>query len=196
LAPDPGKAVIALAAERAGWGASLPVGSGRGIAYWATFNVTHVAQVAEVTVGEDGAIRVTRVVCAVECGQVVNPDTVAAQMEGGIAFGLTAALKAQITVDKGRAQQSNFSDYPLLPIGEMPAVEVYIVPSDRAPSGIGEMGVPPVAPAVANAVFAASGVRVRKIPILPEDEGEFADHSPVLGSTGARRQEHLVGDID
>jgi CO/xanthine dehydrogenase Mo-binding subunit len=158
--------------DRAGGGEIRPgTAAGRlraGIAYWATFNVTHVAQVAEVTVGEDGAIR-WRVVCAVDCGQVVNPDTVVAQMEGGIAFGLTAALKAQITIDKGRTQQSNFNDYPLLPIGEMPAVEVYIVPSDRAPSGIGEMGVPPVAPAVANAVFTASGVRVRKIPILPED---------------------------
>jgi isoquinoline 1-oxidoreductase beta subunit len=90
-------------------------------------------------------------------------------MEGGIAFGLTAALKAQITIDKGRTQQSNFNDYPLLAISEMPAVEVYIVPSDRAPSGIGEMGVPPIAPAVANAVFAATGVRVRKLPILPMD---------------------------
>jgi isoquinoline 1-oxidoreductase beta subunit len=169
LLQDPGRAVVALAAEKAGWGTPLPKGSGRGIAYWATFGVTHVAHVAEVTVAEDGQIRVDRVICAVDCGQVVNPDTVAAQMESGIAFGLTAALKAQITVENGRAQQSNFSDYPLLTVAEMPVIEVHTVPSSRAPSGIGEMGVPPVAPAIANAVFAATGVRVRKIPILPED---------------------------
>jgi isoquinoline 1-oxidoreductase beta subunit len=124
--------------------------------------VTHVAQVAEIEMSAGGQIRVRRVVCAVDCGQVINPDTVVAQMEGGIVFGLTAALKASITIDKGRVQQSNFNDYPLLPIGEMPAVEVYIVPDDgRHPSGIGEMGVPPIAPAVANAV--------RHIPIKAED---------------------------
>jgi isoquinoline 1-oxidoreductase beta subunit len=114
-------------------------------------------------------IRVHRVVCVVDCGTVINPDTVAAQMEGGIAFGLTAALKASITVEKGRVQQSNFHDYPLLPFDEMPAVETYIVPSTEAPSGIGEMGVPPIAPAVANAVFAATGKRVRHIPIRAKD---------------------------
>jgi isoquinoline 1-oxidoreductase beta subunit len=102
--------------------------------------------VAEVAVGEDGPIRVTRVICAVDCGQGVNPDTVVAQMERGIAFGLTAALKAQITIDKGRVVQSNFNDYPLLPAAEMPAVEVYIVGSERAPTGIGEMGAPPSPP--------------------------------------------------
>jgi isoquinoline 1-oxidoreductase beta subunit len=170
LLKGPGQGVVELAASKAGWGTPMPAGQGRGIAYWATFNVTHVAQVAEIEMSAGGQIRVRRVVCAVDCGQVINPDTVVAQMEGGIVFGLTAALKASITIDKGRVQQSNFNDYPLLPIGEMPAVEVYIVPGDgRHPSGIGEMGVPPIAPAVANAVFAATGVRVRHIPIKAED---------------------------
>jgi isoquinoline 1-oxidoreductase beta subunit len=161
--------VIRLAAEKAGWGDSLPAGWGRGLAYHATFGVTHVAHVAEVSVGEDGSIRVHRVVCAVNCGKVVNPDNVAAQMEGGIVFGLTAALKAETTLKDGRVQQGNFDDYPLLQMNEMPLVEVYIVESDDSPRGIGEMGVPPIAPAVANAVFSATGKRVRHIPIRPED---------------------------
>ncbi len=162
-------AVIKLAAEKAGWGEPLPVGWGRGLAYHATFAVTHVAQVAEVFVDDRGNVRVQRVVCAVDCGAVVNPDNVAAQMEGGIVFGLTAALKAGVTIKDGRVQQSNFHDYPLLQMDEMPVVEVYIIESGERPSGIGEMGVPPIAPAVANAVFAATGKRVRHIPIRPED---------------------------
>ena len=108
-------------------------------------------------------------VCAVDCGKVVNPDNVAAQMESGIVFGLTATLKAETTIRDGRVQQSNFNDYPLLQMSEMPLVEVYIVESDERPTGIGEMGVPPIAPAVANAVFSATGKRVRHIPIRPED---------------------------
>ena len=161
--------VIRLAAEKAGWGDPLPASWGRGLAYHATFGVTHVAQVAEVSVDEDGNVRVHRVVCAVNCGKVINPDNVAAQMEGGIVFGLTAALKAETTLKDGRVQQSNFDDYPLLQMSEMPLVEVYIVESDDPPKGIGEMGVPPIAPAVANAVFSATGKRVRHIPIRPED---------------------------
>ena len=165
-----GLAVVEAAAAKAGWGTPLPAGSGRGLAYYATFDVTHVAQVAEVTVSTDGQVRVKRVVCAVNCGQVINPDTVTAQMEGGIVFGLTAALKASITIANGRVEQSNFADYPLLPFTEMPAVEVIILPGEgRAPTGIGEMGVPPIAPAVANAIFAATGKRVRYIPIRAED---------------------------
>jgi isoquinoline 1-oxidoreductase beta subunit len=128
-----------------------------------------VAQVAEVSVSSDGTVRVHRVVCAVDCGTVVNPDTVKAQMAGGIAFGLTAALKADITIEAGRTQQSNFHDYPLLRMDEMPVVEVHIVSSDESPRGIGEMGVPPIAPAVANAIFAATGKRLRRLPILAED---------------------------
>jgi isoquinoline 1-oxidoreductase beta subunit len=161
--------VINLAAEKSGWGEPLPAGQGRGMAYYATFGVTHVAHVAEVTVGEDGKVRVDRMVCAVDCGKVVNPDNVKAQMEGAIAFGLTAALKAQATIKNGRVQQSNFHEYPILRMDEMPKVEVYIMESDQRPSGVGEMGVPPVAPAIANAVFAATGKRIRHIPIKLED---------------------------
>jgi isoquinoline 1-oxidoreductase beta subunit len=162
-------AVINLAAEKSGWGQPLPPGQGRGLAYFATFGVTHVAQVAEVTVDATGNVRVDRVVCAVDCRKAINPDNVAAQMEGGIAFGLTAALKAQAVIKNGRAQLSNFHDYPILRMDEMPTVEVYVLESAGLPTGIGEMGVPPIVPAVANAVFAATGKRIRHIPIRPAD---------------------------
>jgi CO/xanthine dehydrogenase Mo-binding subunit len=161
-------AVIELAAEKAGWDEALPEGWGRGMGYHVTFGVTHVAMVAEVEVSE-GLVRVHRVVVAVDCGQVINPDNVAAQMEGGVVFGLTAALKAEITLENGRVQQSNFHDCPVLPFDEMPTVEVYTIEGTSTANGIGEMGVPPVAPAIANAVFAATGKRVRHIPIKPED---------------------------
>lgn len=161
--------VIRLAAEKANWGEPLPSGWGRGISVYSTFGVTHVAQVVEVEVGSRGPIRVHRVVCAVDCGTVINPDGVIAQMEGGIVFGLTAALKAGITVEDGMIQQSNFDDYPLLRFDETPQIDVYLVESDAPPTGVGEMGVPPIAPAVANAVFAATGKRVRHLPILPQD---------------------------
>jgi isoquinoline 1-oxidoreductase beta subunit len=169
LYKDRGAGVIKLAAEKAGWGDPLPAGWGRGIGYHATFGVTHVAQVAEVSIDENGNVRVQRVVCAVDCGKVVNPDNVVAQMESGIVFGLTATLKAEATLADGRVQQSNFHDYPLLQMNEMPLVEVYLAESEEHPTGIGEMGVPPIAPAVANAVYAATGRRVRHIPIRPED---------------------------
>ena len=161
--------VIELAADKAGWGDPLPAGQGRGMAYFATFGVTHVAHVAEVSVDKSGKVRVQRVVCAVDCGQVVNPDNVIAQMQSGIAFGLTAALKAQATIKNGRVQETNFHDYPILRMDEMPKVEVYVVESDKSPTGIGEMGVPPIAPAVANAIYAATGKRIRHIPIRAED---------------------------
>jgi CO/xanthine dehydrogenase Mo-binding subunit len=161
-------AVIELAAEKAGWGEPLPEGWGRGMGYHATFGVTHVAMVAEVEV-IGGDLRVHRVVVAVDPGQVINPDNVAAQMEGGIVFGLTAALKAQVTIQDGRVQQSNFHDCPVLAIDEMPLVEVYTIEGTSTANGIGEMGVPPVAPAIANAVFDATGVRVRHIPIKEVD---------------------------
>jgi isoquinoline 1-oxidoreductase beta subunit len=161
--------VINLAVEKAGWDQPLPDGQGRGMAYFATFGVTHVAYVAEVSVSDDGKVFVKRMVCAVDCGKVVNPDNVAAQMQSGIAFGLTASLKARTTFKDGRVQENNFHDYPLLRLDEMPKVEVHLVESDQLPTGIGEMGVPPVAPAVANAVYAATGKRVRHIPIRPAD---------------------------
>ena len=117
----------------------------------------------------EGVIKVQRVVCAIDCGLVINPDIVAAQMEGGIAFGLSAALKGEITVAGGRVVQSNFHDYLVLRIDEMPTVEVHIVPSDDAPHGVGEMAVSPIAPAVANAIFAATGKRIRRLPIRAQD---------------------------
>jgi len=164
-----GGAVIELAAEKSCWDDPLPENWGRGMAYFATFNVTHVAMVAEVEVNSEGVVRVQRVVCAVDCGVAVNTDHIAAQMEGGIAFGLTAALKAGVTLEDGRIVESNFHDCPLLQIDEMPDVEVHILESTNNPSGIGEMGVPPVAPAVANAIFDATEIRVRHLPIKPED---------------------------
>ena len=157
-------AVLDLAAERAGWGSPPPAGRSRGVALHESFG-TWVAQVAEVSV-ESGTVRVHRVVCVVDCGQVVNPDTVVAQMEGGIAYGLSAALKEKISIGGGRVKQSGFVDYPVLTMREMPAIEVHIVPSPMEPGGVGEPGTPPIAPAVANAVYAASGKRIRKLPIV------------------------------
>jgi len=165
---SPLKAVLTLAASKAGWGSALGSGRGRGIACH-TYGGTHVAEVVEVTVTSDGTIHVDRVVCAVDCGLVINPDMVEQQMEGGIVYGLTAALKGQITIKDGRAEQSSFADYPLLRMNEMPSIEVYIVPSQNDPQGVGEMAVPPIAPALANAVFAATGKRIRHLPILAQD---------------------------
>ncbi|MGD2215331.1 MAG: xanthine dehydrogenase family protein molybdopterin-binding subunit [Gemmatimonadales bacterium] len=160
--------VLELAAEKARWGQPLPDGHYQGIALHHSFG-SWAAEVAEVSVGEDGSVRVHKVVCAVDCGIVVNPDDLAAQAEGAIVIGLTAALKSAITVDEGRVVQGNFNDYPLLRIDEMPEIEVHYVKSDIDPSGIGEPPLPPIAPAVANAIFAATGVRVRRMPIRPED---------------------------
>ena len=160
------KAALELAAEKSGWEKPLPKGRYRGIACSPpSFFQTPVVQVAEVSVSPAGVVRVHRVVCAVDCGIVINPDTATAQMEGGIVYGLTAALKGEITIDKGRTVQSNFDDYPLLTIDEMPEVEVHFVKSTNPPSGTGEPGLPAIAPAVANAVFAATGKRVRQLPI-------------------------------
>jgi isoquinoline 1-oxidoreductase beta subunit len=158
--------VLETAAAESGWGTALPDGWGRGIAGHSTWGVTPVAMVAEVSVDDDWNVRVHRVVCAIECGLVINPSRVEEQMEGGIAFGLTAALKAGINIENGRVLQSNFHDYPLFQIDEMPEVEVYILESDRSvPVGVGEMGVPPIAPAVFNAIFDATGIRVREMPL-------------------------------
>jgi isoquinoline 1-oxidoreductase beta subunit len=166
-------AVLDLAAQKANWGAKLPPGVARGIAGHFSFD-SYVAQVVEASVAKDGAVRVHRVVCAVDCGTVINPDTVKAQMEGGIIFGLTAALKTEITLKNGKVEQSNFHDYQMLRIFESPKIEVYIVPSTANPTGVGEPGVPPVAPALANAIFAATGKRVRRLPIRASDLAENA----------------------
>ncbi|MFZ0908471.1 MAG: xanthine dehydrogenase family protein molybdopterin-binding subunit, partial [Candidatus Acidiferrales bacterium] len=157
-------AVLDLAAKKANWGSKLPAGVGRGIATHFSFD-SYVAQVVEASVGKGGVVRVHRVVCAVDCGLVINPDTVKAQMEGGIVFGLTAALKTEITLKDGRVEQGNFNDYPMLRMHESPEIEVYIVPSTEHPTGVGEPGVPPAAPALANAIFAATGKRIRRLPI-------------------------------
>jgi len=156
--------VLEIAAERAGWGTPLPAQSGRGIALAASFH-SIVAQVAEVTVA-DGVPRVQRIVCVIDCGFAIHPDTVAAQMESAIVFGLTAALHGEITTRKGRVEQTGFSDYPLLRLSDTPDIEVHIVNSGVAHlGGVGEPGTPPVAPAMCNAIFAATGRRVRSLPV-------------------------------
>jgi isoquinoline 1-oxidoreductase beta subunit len=157
------RSVLDLAAKQAGWGTPLPAGRARGVAVHESFG-SFVAQVAEVSV-EGGRIRVHRVVCAVDCGIAVNPKTIEAQMESGIAFGLSAALSGTITLKDGRVQQSNFNDYRVLRLPDMPRVEVHIVPSSERPGGIGEPGTPPIAPAVANAVAALTGQRLREMPL-------------------------------
>jgi len=161
--------VLKLAAEKAGWGSTpLKPGKpgerrGRGVAVHESFN-SYVAQVAEVTVAKDGSIKVDRIVCAVDCGIAINPDNVRAQVQGAIGFALSAALHGEITLKEGRVEQGNFDGYPPLRIHEMPVVEVHIVPSAAAPSGIGEPGVPPAAPAVANGIAAATGKHLTRMP--------------------------------
>jgi isoquinoline 1-oxidoreductase beta subunit len=161
--------VLDLAAEKAGWGSALPPGRSRGVAVHQSFD-TFVAQVAEVSIADGGGFQVERVVCAVDCGTAINPEIIRAQMEGGIAFGLSAALEEAVTLDAGRVRQSNFNSYKLLRFHHMPDVEVHIVPSTEKPTGVGEPGVPPIAPAVANAVFAATGRRFRRLPLLGPGE--------------------------
>ena len=157
-------AALDLAAEKAGWGKPLGGGRSRGIAVAESFGA-FVAQVAEVSAAADGAVRVHRVVCAVDCGPTTNIGQIEAQMEGGIVYALTAALYGEISIEGGRVKQSNFHDHPMLRINEMPAVETYVVPSTGSQGGIGEPSVPLTAPAVCNAIFAATGKRVRKLPI-------------------------------
>jgi isoquinoline 1-oxidoreductase beta subunit len=160
--------VLELVAEKAGWGKPPPAGRGRGIALHESFG-SFVAHVVEVSISPTGKLRVLRVVCAIDCGPVVNPDTVRAQLESGVVFGLTAALYGEITFEKGRVKQRNFHDYPMLRMHEMPEVEAHIVPSTEKMGGVGEPGVPPVAPALANAIFALTGKRIRRLPIHAED---------------------------
>jgi len=146
------------------WGRRLASNYAQGLAAYSCRD-THVAQVAEIEVGDDGRIRVPRVICVIDCGMVVNPETVIAQMEGAVAFALSATLKGQITISGGRVQQSNFHDFPIIRMDEMPHVEVHIVRSKEPPGGVGETGVPPLAPAVANAIYRATGKRIRTLPI-------------------------------
>jgi isoquinoline 1-oxidoreductase beta subunit len=156
--------LLTTVAEKSGWRVPLAAGRGRGVAIREAFK-TRVALVAEVTVANDGAVTVDRVVCAVDCGTAVSPDGIRSQIEGGIGFGLGAALQGAITLTDGKVDQSNFDGYLPLRINQMPKVEVYVMPSDAPPTGVGELGVPCIAPAVANAVFAAAGRRIRALPI-------------------------------
>jgi isoquinoline 1-oxidoreductase beta subunit len=155
--------VLRLAAEKAGWGESLPAGRGRGVAVHESFR-SYLAMVADVTTNADGSIKVDRVVAAVDCGVPVNPDVIRAQVQGGIGYGLGAALRNKITLTDGVVDQANFDGYEPLRISDMPAVEVHVVPSNEAPTGIGEPGVAPVAPAVTNAIYKATGKRLYSLP--------------------------------
>ena len=159
--------VLELAVEKSGWSEPAPKGRGRGIAVHSSFG-SYVAQVAEVSLRDNGTVHVHKVTCAVDCGQTVNPDTIEAQMESGIAFGLSALFYGEIVFKNGRIQQSNFDDYDVLRINEMPKVDVHIVASTEAPGGIGEVAVPPIAPAVTNAVAAITGKHIRSLPLQPE----------------------------
>jgi isoquinoline 1-oxidoreductase beta subunit len=164
-------AVLRRAAEAAGWGTPLaPAADGapraRGVALHQSFGSV-VAQVAEVSLGPDRAIRVHRVVCAIDCGTPVNPNHIRQQIEGSIVFGLSAALYGGVTIDKGRVKEGNFHDQPLVRLDACPVIEAHIVPSTEHPEGVGEPATPPVAPAVANALFALTGQRLRSLPLKP-----------------------------
>jgi isoquinoline 1-oxidoreductase beta subunit len=158
------KAVLDLAAEKAGWGHPLPEGVGRGVSIQSVFG-TYLAMVAEVEVSKDGTVRVRRVTCAVDCGTVVNPDTVRAQIESAIIFGITAVLNGKITLKDGRVEQANFDTYKILRMNEAPTIQVHIVQNSEAPGGMGECGTSAIVPAVTNAIFAATGKRLRNLPV-------------------------------
>jgi isoquinoline 1-oxidoreductase beta subunit len=161
--------VLELAAKKAGWDRPLPAGRFRGIAVLFAFE-SYCAQVVEISVDRGAkTLKVHRVVCAVDVGRVVNPTNIVAQSESAIVYGLTSALYGEITIAQGRVEQSNFNNYRMMRIDEMPVVEVHIVPSEEKPTGAGELAVPPVVPALCNAIFAATGKRIRRLPIRPED---------------------------
>ena len=166
-------AVLRLAAEKSGWGSPLPRGRGRGIAC-CFFKETVAAHVADVSVDSAGAVRVHRIVAAVDCGRVVNPDGVAAQVEGAAVDGVATVLKWGITYRDGRVEQHTFRDFPLMTIGETPLIETHITPSEAPPSGMGEPPYPSVAPAIVNAIYAASGRRVRRLPLEKASRNEKA----------------------
>ena len=162
-------AVLEKAAEKSGWGTPLPADRSRGIAVVSSY-FGYVAQVIEISVNREArTLKVQRVVCALDCGRIVNPGSIDAQVKSSVVYGLTAALRGAITIDRGRVQQKNFNDYQVLRAHEMPVVDVHIIPSEEAPTGAGEFTLPPVAPALCNAIFAATGNRVRRLPIQPED---------------------------
>ena len=158
------KAVLDLAAEKSGWGQPLPKGSGRGVSVQNVFG-SYMAQVAEVTVSKDGDVAVKRITCAVDCGIGINPNTIEAQAQSAIVYGLTAVLYGEITLKDGRVEQSNFDNYRALRINEIPAIDIHIIDSGEAPGGMGEPGTCAVPPAITNAIFAATGVRLRKLSI-------------------------------
>ena len=158
------QAVLDLAVEKAGWGGALPAGHGRGLAVQFAFG-SYMTQITEVSVGEGGRIRVERVVCVLDCGQLVNPDSVHAQMQGGVMFGLSAALFNEITFAGGRVEQSNFDNFRSLRITEAPQVETYLVASTESPGGVGETGTACAAAALCNAIYAATGKRIRTLPV-------------------------------
>ena len=160
--------VLKMAAEKAGWGKPLPAGRARGIAVHESFG-SFVAHVAEVSIPKPGSVKVHRITAVIDCGPVVNPETIKAQLEGGAVFGLTAAMYGEISFEKGRVKQGNFYDYKLLRMNEMPQVDVFIIPSTEKMGGVGEPCVPPVAPAVANALFKLTGKRIRKLPFSAQD---------------------------
>ena len=157
-------ACLNLAAEKAGWGGALPARVGRGVACQSVFG-SYVAAIVEAEVDNEGEIAIRRVTAAVDCGTAVNPDGVEAQIQGGLIFGLTAALYNEITIAKGRVQQSNFNNYRMMRINETPAIEVHLIRNGEAPGGIGEPGTSIAGPALANALFAATGARLRSLPV-------------------------------
>jgi len=162
------RAVLDLAAKAAGWGRPLPAGRGRGVALLFSGWGSYLAEVAEVEVTKAGELRVHRIVVAVDCGTVINPDTVKAQIEGGVNFGVSGALWGEITLKNGRVEQSNFNNYRVLRMNEAPTIEVHLVRNLEAPGGIGEPGTSITAPALANAIFAATGKRLRRLPVMDQ----------------------------